>query len=1414
MLSSATASTSADPVDAFYNDKSYVPMEGSTKTAFFKRELDLSDRDILFRQVVQRGPSSSNLETYNHWITNLIEKQSATKISTTTDGLIYLDNVRIVRPKLPNGDPLFPSRARKSGLSYNGVLYGDVVFISSKTGIMEITKSNVYLGIIPVMLGSIACHLHGYTPEMRNAVFEDTDDPLGYIIIKGTERLILSQENLALSQQLSMETSTLETRLTTQSYVGSTVLQLTNGKSWPTLKLAILQSGLKGTTVRSYPVFCLFDILLRSFGKDIKKYRYLVPNVTDFESEKVRRAKKKHADLPNLDEFPEDIDAEMTQTRGHLIDEVMRLVKIFVPRKFVSMVESFMTASMVKYNTIRDVRKYIIEKRVHGSENDMFLISKNSQTSNFRRTATAYVLRMKALQKRGEVGIPTETETVTLPEKPAHFEQFESCSGMSGGKPARGASAAGKKEPSKTNCENQVILELTNELFVGVAPEDKVVHLARMVAQHALVTTGARSKDDRDAWENNRVKFPSDNIATIFNCAFKVSSEGKGGKTLNVTRRQASDDRSLWVGREDNLGMLKRDTPIALVAQLGRLTSNAVRQSKQMGLRYVQPSQVGICCPAETPTSDACGLTKNLACSTRISLKRDSIEYKRSVLSKFVIDGDSDDDLPPPPTSSKQATRKSRSTPQFGTSDTIETVGVDSTIPGSSVEVIPMDSRGDLDLAKTLRGTAGPQGSLVPATSAAASSPRRGISIKFDGSRFPNPIMVDNIIYGWCNAETIVSEVRSATKRHPDFFDATVIFNVNDQTLEIYLTGTRPTRPLYVVDEEYGDLAVNNPARFDSRAQKDMTLEQLIVEGAVEYVSAAEQRFYRVSEYPSEVPMLVRERNAIRKESRDAGNSAPSLMPLYSEIDPLSLLGIAASLMPRPETCQGPRVTYQSNMVSQSLGLYHDTFHERWDTTFKRAEAERPTFETRTAGAVGLNRAPTGRMLIVAYHSLANNGEDGIVFQRESLERLRTVLYSSHKVTASPATEFFGFPEGDNPNTISISDASPASVLRKKHYHAIGVDGLPKLGSVIEKGDCIVARTRFRLDVTNTPTFVDTSIFAGIGDEGVIERVDVTKDIKGNLVARVKLRQNRAVNDGDKLASRYSQKGTVAARRSNVVSMPNVAGIGIDIENGGFDVNDLSEEQYNILLDRSRFARSLPSVASGPNKGLTPDIWINPLGMPSRMTVGKLYEMYFSKVALITGKRYDGSAFTRTTASQIEEGRDALVSVGLAGDGTEEMIHPNGTKLGMRIFVAPCFYQLLRHTVSDKIQYRAEGNVTQRTQQPVHGRSNGGGLRIGEMERAAMCAWGASDLVRERLMLASDAYKYDFCVNCGNQAVVQYDRRGNVVRQECRICPKDKAKFGVVETPFIHLLITRMLTGLGINATLSEVRKTIRAPDV
>ena len=169
--------------------------------------------------------------------------------------------------------------------------------------------------------------------------------------------------------------------------------------------------------------------------------------------------------------------------------------------------------------------------------------------------------------------------------------------------------------------------------------------------------------------------------------------------------------------------------------------------------------------------------------------------------------------------------------------------------------------------------------------------------------------------------------------------------------------------------------------------------------------------------------------------------------------------------------------------------------------------------------------------------------------------------------------------------------------------------------------------------------------------------------------------------------------------------------------------------------------------------GIRPDIIINPHAIPSRMTIGHLVECIVGKAATIYGGFADSTAFNNK-GSKIKVFGEILSQVGYHSSGNEILYNGmTGEQIETEIFFGPNYYMRLKHMVKDKINYRALGPRTALTKQPVGGRANDGGLRIGEMERDAVISHGAADFLRESMMERGDKYQLAVCNTTGLIAI-------------------------------------------------------------
>ena len=143
------------------------------------------------------------------------------------------------------------------------------------------------------------------------------------------------------------------------------------------------------------------------------------------------------------------------------------------------------------------------------------------------------------------------------------------------------------------------------------------------------------------------------------------------------------------------------------------------------------------------------------------------------------------------------------------------------------------------------------------------------------------------------------------------------------------------------------------------------------------------------------------------------------------------------------------------------------------------------------------------------------------------------------------------------------------------------------------------------------------------------------------------------------------------------------------------------------------------------------------------MTVGQFLEAGTNKLGIELGAFADATPFS--VDNRIPDLKETLLKMGFEPHGHEVLYNGmTGEQMDADIFMGPIYYQRLKQMVEDKINYRATGPKTMLTHQPTQGRSNEGGMRIGEMERDGLIAHGMSKFIQESFMDRSDGATLSF----------------------------------------------------------------------
>lgn len=486
----------------------------------------------------------------------------------------------------------------------------------------------------------------------------------------------------------------------------------------------------------------------------------------------------------------------------------------------------------------------------------------------------------------------------------------------------------------------------------------------------------------------------------------------------------------------------------------------------------------------------------------------------------------------------------------------------------------------------------------------------------------------------------------------------------------------------------------------------------------------------------------------------------------HMEVDPMTIIGIAAGLVPYPEHNSAPRVTLGAAMAKQALGVPAANYRARPDTRGHLLHyPQKPMVQTQSMEYVGYNHKPAGQNFCIAVMSFHGyNIEDAIVMNKSSVQRGlgRSTFMRTYRI------EERSYPNGIK-DKIEIPSPDVEGARAEDAYKLLDEDGIIPPESEVHGSQVLVGKTSpphyNSDDGSSQESFLQTmkrreaSSTVRPGETGWVDSVMITKTADDTRLVRVKVRDQRIPELGDKFCSRHGQKGVVGRL--------------------------VPQQDMPFTMD-----------------GVTPDIVVNPHGIPSRMTIAHVLEMIGGKVGAMEGRTIDGTVFSGEREQSI---RDGLVRNGFKGTGKEVMYDgTTGRQISMDIYTGVIFYEKLHHMVSGKMHVRSRGPVQVLTRQPTEGRSRQGGLRFGEMERDTLIGHGAAMVIKDRLLDESDGTLQYVCGNpdCGHIAIS--DKYGSYY---CPVCKNNTTIYQVQTSYAFKLLMDELLSlGVAMRLQLEDLR--------
>jgi len=559
-----------------------------------------------------------------------------------------------------------------------------------------------------------------------------------------------------------------------------------------------------------------------------------------------------------------------------------------------------------------------------------------------------------------------------------------------------------------------------------------------------------------------------------------------------------------------------------------------------------------------------------------------------------------------------------------------------------------------------------------------------------------------------------------------------ISFNYQHNEINIYTDAGRLTRPIYYVDNE--KISYERKKIIELLFEDKITWEEIISgfkKKKDEYYFTKNNKLYDVSElYPdigSSLDKIYTEMQEYKSliDYIDTSEEEPALIAsnttdiktnsyyTHLEIDPSLLFGVMGNQIPYPENNQFPRNVFSCGQSKQAVSIYHSNYQMRIDKMGVILNyGQIPLIKSKYLEYINNEEQPYGVNAIVAIMSYTGyNVEDAILINEGSIHRgiFRTTYFTSYesreessKITKGASSKF--------------ANIEKNNVIRKKQgYDYSYLDDYGLIRENVELNDKIVLIGKINSSAEKKDVWIDDSVKPKKGQIGYVDKSFITLGEEGFNIAKVRVREERIPAIGDKMASRCGQKGT----------------LGLIIPEKDMPFTD---------------------------NGTRPDLIINPHAIPSRMTIGQIIESLFGKMCLSYGGFGDCTAF-QVKGSNYSTYAPLLVEKGFHSSGNEILYNGmNGEQVSSDIYIGPTYYMRLKHMVKDKINYRARGPNTMLTRQAVQGRSNDGGLRIGEMERDGVLGHGMSEFLNESFLIRGDEYFLAICNKTGCVAIYNESR--------------------------------------------------------
>ncbi|KAA1110516.1 DNA-dependent RNA polymerase II [Puccinia graminis f. sp. tritici] len=622
----------------------------------------------------------------------------------------------------------------------------------------------------------------------------------------------------------------------------------------------------------------------------------------------------------------------------------------------------------------------------------------------------------------------------------------------------------------------------------------KAYFFGYMIHRLLLAALDRRDLDDRDHFGKKRLDLAGPLLAGLFRMLFRKltkdvyrhlqkcvemqkpfnlnaavkSNTITNGLKYSLATGNWGDQKKAMQARAGVSQVLNRYTFASTLSHLRRCNTPIGRDGKIAKPRQLHNSHWGMVCPAETPEGQACGLVKNLALMSYISVGSPSApivefleEWGMESLDEFSSD-------------------MSNGTKVFVN-------GVWQGVHRAPAEL--------LDTIKRLRRC----GDIEPEVSVMRDVRERELRVFTDGGRVCRPLFI------------VENQQLLLKKEH----------------IEWLSNGCETAEE----DQDAGEEAADDGIPFGwSQLVARGIVEYLDAEEEETVMICMTPEELEQSREYQETGQVPKEN--YDPAARLKGNTSMySHTWTHCEIHPAMILGICASIIPFPDHNQSPRNTYQSAMGKQAMGVYLTNFRTRMDTMANILYyPQKPLATTRSMEYLRFRELPAGQNAIVAILCYSGyNQEDSVIMNQSSIDRglFRSFYYRSYmdQEKRAGALQMEEFEKPTRDSTLRLKHGT----YDKLDDDGIITPGTRVSGDdiIIGKTAPIPKDSEELGQRMKTHTKRDVSMPLKSTENGIIDQVLVTTNQDGLKFVKVRIRSTRIPETGDKFASRHGQKGTV-----------------------------------------------------------------------------------------------------------------------------------------------------------------------------------------------------------------------------------------------------------------------------------------------